>query len=143
MRGWLTLRTHAVGGVTMKANFGQYLRQLRLKANYGLRNFAIAIEMQPSNLCNIEYGRVAPPQDKETLKRIANTLGVEPGSKEWNILFDLAVKHKEGALPADVAGYASKTPGIPVLLRTIENKKLSREELQDLMDYINRHYGKS
>ncbi len=127
----------------MKLTFGEYLRRFRLKANYGLRSFATAIEMQPSNLCNIEYGRIAAPQDEETLKLIATTLGLEHGSKEWNTLFDLAVKHKEGALPADVARYGGKTPGIPVLLRTIENKKLSRKELQELADYVNRHYGKS
>ena len=127
----------------MKLTFGEYLRQLRLKANYGLRSFATAIEMQPSNLCNIEYGRTTPPQDKETLKLIATTLGLESGSKEWNTLFDLAVKHKHGALPADVAKYGGTTPGIPVLLRTIENKKLSKKELEDLTDYVNRRYSKS
>lgn len=127
----------------MKLTFGEYLRKLRLRVNYGLRSFATAIEMQPSNLCNIEYGRTAPPQDEETLKLMAETLGLDPGSGEWNTLFDLAVKHKEGSLPADVAGYARKTPGIPILLRTIENKKLSKKELQELTDYINWHYGKS
>lgn len=127
----------------MKLSFGEYLRQLRLKANYGLRSFATAVEMQPSNLCNIEYGRIVPPQDEETLKLIATTLGLEPGSKEWNTLFDLAVKHKKDTLPADVARYGGKTSGIPVLLRTIENKKLSKEELRELTDYVNRHYGKS
>lgn len=127
----------------MKLTFGEYLRQLRLKVNYGLRSFATAIEMQPSNLCNIEYGRTTPPQDKETLKLIATTLGLESGSKEWNTLFDLAVKHKHGALPADVAKYGGTTPGIPVLLRTIENKKLSKKELQDLTDYVNRRYSKA
>ncbi len=127
----------------MKSTFGEYLRQLRLKANYGLRSFATAIEMQPSNLCNIEYGRTTPPQDEETLKLIATTLGLEPASEEWNTLFDLAVKHKEGSLPPDVAGYAGKTPGIPVLLRTIDNKKLSKKELQELTNYVNRRYSKS
>ncbi|MCP4364305.1 MAG: helix-turn-helix transcriptional regulator [Planctomycetes bacterium] len=127
----------------MKLTFGEYLRQLRLKANYGLRSFATAIEMQPSNLCNIEYGRTAPPQGEETLKLIATTLGLEPGSKEWKKLFDLAVKHKDGALPADVVKYGGTTPGIPVLLRTIENKKLSKKELEELTDYVNRRYSKS
>lgn len=122
--------------------FGAYLKQQRLKAGYGLRSFAVAIGMQPSNLCNIEYGRVLPPQDSETLGEIAEVLGLERGSKEWKTLFDLAIRHKKGALPADVVAFTRKTPGIPILLRTIQNKRLTKKELLDLADYIQRHYGK-
>lgn len=123
-------------------SFGEYLRQWRLKAGYGLRSFAIAIGMQPSNLSNIEHGRLPPPQDIEVLKLIAETLGLLKGSDEYSLFFDLAVKHKEGALPPDVTSYAAKTPGIPVLFRTIENKKLSERELRELAEYIREKYTK-
>jgi transcriptional regulator with XRE-family HTH domain len=122
--------------------FGVYLRERRLKAGYGLRSFAEAIDMQPSNLSNIEHGRAAPPQDLVMLERIADTLGLPEGSGERTHLFDLAVAHKEGTLPADVARFAARTRGIPVLLRTIENKRLTREELTKLTDYINERFGK-
>ncbi|HWR20608.1 MAG TPA: helix-turn-helix domain-containing protein [Verrucomicrobiae bacterium] len=122
--------------------FGAYLRECRLKVGYGLRSFAEAIEMQPSNLSNIEHGRMTPPQDPTTLARIADTLGLPEGSKERTRLFDLAVAHKQPALPPDVAAFAARTPGIPVLLRTIENKRLTREELTILTDYINQHLRK-
>ena len=118
--------------------FGGYLRVCRLKAGYGLRVFAEAIEMQPSNLSNVEHGRITPPQDLEALTRIAETLGFQEGSRERERLFDLAVAAKRQKLPADVAAFAAKTPGIPVILRTLQNRRLSRKEIENLTRYINR-----
>ncbi|MCZ7626250.1 MAG: hypothetical protein M5R38_11025 [Candidatus Methylomirabilis sp.] len=76
------------------------------------------------------------------MANIADTLGLPEGSTERTRLFDLAVAHKQPALPPDVAAFAAKTPGIPVLLRTIENKRLNREDLAKLTDYINQRLGK-
>ncbi len=105
------------------STFGEYLRACRLEAGYGLRAFAEAIEMQPPNLSNIEHGRANPPQDKTTLTKIADSLGLRGGAR--HLLFDLAVAHKPGTLPADVADFAGKTPGVPVLLRTLADRRLS------------------
>ncbi|MBI2163810.1 MAG: helix-turn-helix domain-containing protein [candidate division NC10 bacterium] len=121
-----------------RETFGEYLRACRLKAGYGLRVFAEAIEMQPSNLSNVEHGRLPPPQDLGTLTRIAEALGFPEGSKERERLFDLAVAAKGQKLPADLAAFAAKTPGIPVILRTLQNRRLSRKEIEDLTQYINR-----
>ncbi len=125
-----------------KQTFGEYLRAARLKARLGLRTFAETAGFKPSNLCAIEYGRQAPPQKPETLARIADALGLAKDSQERRRLFDLAAKHRPGTLPPDVAAFAGHTPGIPVLLRTIENKRLSREELERLIEYVNSQLGK-
>lgn len=121
-----------------RETFGEYLRGCRLKAGYGLRVFAEAIEMQPSNLSNVEHGRSPPPQDLGTLTRIVEALGFPEESKERERLFDLAVAAKKQKLPADVAAFAARTPGIPVILRTLQNRRLSRREIEDLTRYINR-----
>lgn len=123
-----------------KESFGEYLRASRLKAGYGLRAFAEAIEMQPSNLSNVEHGRISPPQDLGTLTRLAEVLGFQEGSKERERLFDLAVSHKKSALPPDVAAFAAKTPGIPVILRTIQNRKLAKQEIDELTRFINQRF---
>jgi transcriptional regulator with XRE-family HTH domain len=115
-------------------SFGEFLRACRLRAGYGLRSFAEAIDMQPSNLSNIEHGRANPPQDREVLTRVADTLGLR--GSERHQFFDLAVKHKPGALPADVADYVGKNPGIPVLLRTIAGRRLTRKDLDALVDHV-------
>src|SRR3990172_9292724 len=120
--------------------FGEFLRESRLKAGFGLRAFAEVVEMQPSNLSNIEHGRIYPPQNSKILTRIADSLGFPKGSQERQRLFDLAVSHKKSALPSDVASFAAKTPGIPVLLRTIQNKSLGKEDIEKLTDFINEQY---
>jgi len=114
--------------------FGEFLRACRLRAGYGLRSFADAMDMRPSNLSNIEHGRANPPQDREALARMAETLGLR--GAERHQLFDLAVKHKPGILPADVAEYVGRTPGIPVLLRTLANRRLTRKDLDALVEHV-------
>ena len=118
-----------------RGTFGGFLRECRLKAGFGLRGFAEAAGLQPSNLSNMEHDRIAPPQDKAMLDELAGLLGLAEGSEERARFFDLAVAGK-ARLPADVAAFAARTPGIPVLLRTIENRGLSAEELRRLTDSI-------
>ena len=125
-----------------RETFGEYLRACRLKAGLGLRTFAEAADMKPSNVSAIEYGRQAPPQSEAVLRRVAAALGLPPASEERRRLADLAVKHKPGALPPDVAAFAGRTRGIPVLLRTIENKRLTKADLKRLAEYVDSHLGK-
>lgn len=120
-----------------KQTFGEFLRAQRLKAGFGLRTFAEAAGLQPSNLSSIEHGRIPPPQNRKTLARLADLLNLPEGSPERERLFDLAAEGK-GRAPADVAAFAARTPGVPALLRTIENRRLSRKEIQRLTDSVNR-----
>ncbi len=126
-----------------RQTFGEHLRACRLKAGLGLRTFAEAAGMKPSNVSAIEYGRQAPPQTEAVLRRMADALGLPPSSEERRRLADLAVKHKPGALPPDVSAFAGRTPGIPVLLRTIENKRLTKADLKRLTEYVDAHLGKA
>src|SRR4030042_3947928 len=103
-----------------KETFGQYLKQWRLAAGYGLRRFAALIEMKASNLCDVEHNRRAMPS--EYLEPVAEALGLAQGSKDWDKFFDLARKAEE--LPADVQRVARRR-FVPALLRTIDNVQLS------------------
>lgn len=129
--------------VGQRMTFGRFLRESRLTAGYGLRAFAIAIGMQPSNLSNMEHGRIAPPQELQKLEQMAEVLGFSKGSKQWQRLSDLAVQHKPTAIPPDVATFAARKSGIPTLLRTIENARLSKKDLADLSQYIKEHLKKA
>jgi len=120
--------------------FGAYLRQLRLKAGFGLRKFAQAAGFQPSNLSNLERGKLRPPQDPERLEEMADALGLVEGSPERRKLFDLAARAQKAPLPADVQPYARSHKLVPVLLRTAKDKKLSDDELRELVEHINKHY---
>ena len=112
-------------------NFGTYLKQLRLKAGFGLRRFANLIEMKASNLCDIEHNRRSMP--KEHLEPVAETLGLQKNSADWQRFFELARKSDE--LPADLHRIAQRRL-MPALLRTIDNVQLSDDQIRKLIDDI-------
>lgn len=112
-------------------NFGEYLKMLRLNAGYGLRKFASLIEMPASNLSAIEHGRRSMSKDKLFL--VADVLGLENGTEEWNRLFDLSTQTTQ--LPADVEQIAGRG-FIPALLRTIDNKQLTEADIKKLIEEI-------
>ena len=51
-------------------------------------------------------------------------------------MFDIAAQ-KSSDLPMDVLDYAAATKGIPVLLRSIKDSKMTKEELLELTDFFN------
>ena len=112
-------------------SFGSYLKELRLKSGFGLRRFANLIEMKASNLCDIEHNRRAMP--KEYMEPVAEALGLEKGTVGWEKFFELACKSDE--LPADVQSVARRR-FVPALLRTIDNVKLSDDDIKRLIDEI-------
>ena len=128
------LRTEGIGD-TME-EFGPFLRDLRSKANLGLRRFADLIDIKPSNLSDIENGRRHPPADPEKLREIAQALGLAEDSDEWRRLFDAA--RRRGDLPADIRHMADRKL-VPALLRTIDNLQLGDDEISRLITDIEAH----
>jgi transcriptional regulator with XRE-family HTH domain len=125
----------------MGAGFGQTLKRLRLGAGFGLRAFAEMIDMPPSNLSAIEHGRRAAPTEPDRLRELAEALGLSVGLVEWDEFFDAA--RKDGELPADVRHLAGRSL-VPALLRTIDNRQLSDDEISHLIEEIeSRHGGQS
>jgi len=122
-------------------NWGEFVRQRRLSAGYGLREFASLVGLQPSNYNHMEKGRMSPPQDKARLDQIAEVLGMEHGSEDYHELMDLAVAGKD-KLPADVAEFARRNELVPVLLRTLENRKPTRQEFRELVRRLNESLSK-
>jgi len=113
--------------------FGPFLRDLRLKANLGLRRFAELIDIKPSNLSDIETGRRHPPADSEKIREIAVALGLVEGSDEWRRLFDAA--RRRGDLPPDIRHMADRKL-VPALLRTIEDLQLGDDDISRLITDI-------
>lgn len=117
--------------------FGTYLKKIRLEKGYGLRKFAKAIGMLPSNLCHIETGRQGPPRSTEWIIEVLKVLGIKDGSEEWNKFFELQAKR--GEIPADVKEYLIQKNAldvVPLMARTIKNKKLTRKEIEKIIDRI-------
>ena len=120
-------------------SFGAYLRSLRLKAGYGLRKFAARVGYQPSNLSNLERGKLRPPRDPERLEELADALGLAEGSAERDKFFDLAREARDAPLPADLEGYARKRKAVAVLLRAARDKQLTDQDLEAVVEHINKH----
>ena len=123
-----------------RLSFGKYVRRLRLEKGFGLRAFAEAVGMKPSNLCRLETGRLAPPTSAERIQQIASALGLESESPEFSRLNDLAAKARPGAAAPDVVDYAASQRGVPLLLRTAKGKQLNEEEFRRLATYIEKHF---
>lgn len=117
--------------------FGTYLKKIRLEKGYGLRKFAKLINILPSNLCHIETGRQSPPRSTEWLKKVLKVLGIKEGGEEWNKFFELQTKR--GEIPADVKEYfiqKNALDAVPLMARTIKNKKLTRKQIEQIIDDI-------
>jgi transcriptional regulator with XRE-family HTH domain len=127
-------------GAKKPKTFGELLKKIRVEeAGIGLRAFANLINMKPSNLSNIERGRIPPPASRKAIDTICDALGLPKTDLRRDELFDLAAKAKN-RIPADVADAVKEQPGIPVLVRTVANKQLSEKKLRELAEYIKKFY---
>jgi len=127
-------------GLKSKQSFGALLKKIRIEeSGIGLRAFADLINMKPSNLSNIERGRIPPPAGRKAIDAICDALGLASADPRREELFDLAAIAKN-RIPADVADAVRAQPGIPVLVRTVANKQLSEEKLKELANYIRKFY---
>ena len=121
-------------------SFGTYLKELRLAKGYGLREFARIIDMQPSNLSNLERGKLSPPRRKEALEILADALELGETDPQRQKLFDLAIADTPDRIPADLVDYATEVRVLPLLLRTVAHKRLSETQLRKLAEEINALY---
>jgi transcriptional regulator with XRE-family HTH domain len=118
----------------MATHFGALLKKKRLEAGFGLRVFAEMVGVATTNLSSIEHGRRKPPADAAKLRELAEALGLTEGTEDWRKFFDLANRAAgSNELPADVR-HMARRPLVPALLRTIDSRGLTEEEMQKLID---------
>ena len=115
--------------------FGEFVKERRIARDITLRKFCQAIEWDASNWSKIERGLLSPPQDEEKLGRIAEVIGIERGSEEWQAMTDLA---RLGAqmLPDDIAADRRIVNALPLFFRTVRSDKPTAEELDKLIALI-------
>lgn len=112
------------------ASFGEFVKRKRLGLGIGLRRFAELIDEEPSNWSAVEHGRRSPPRSEDKLLGIADLLGL---AEERELLFDLARAGDE--VPADLKRFMKRRL-VPALLRTIDNRNLSDDEIRELMQEL-------
>lgn len=140
------VRIRVVGffGLRVMANqsvsAAEWLRDKRRAAGLGLREFALMIGESPANWCNFENGRRRAPQNEPKLRRIAQVLGIRENSEDWDRLFE--VVRRPNRPPADIEPYMQREL-VPTLLRTIGERRLDRDEMQQLIQYVQEAFNKT
>jgi transcriptional regulator with XRE-family HTH domain len=116
----------------MATTFGRYLKKRRLALALSLRECARRVTMQPSNYCNAEAG-VLPPPPPESLDRLAKALGLKKGTPDYETFYDLAARGRD-EIPADVERIVKENELIPAMLRTLEYRHVSKEQLRGIIE---------
>ncbi len=121
----------------MAKAFGELFKQLRIESGQTLRQFCVKHEYDPGNISKLERGLLSPPQSVEKLEQYARALGLGEASEQWQEFVDLGLACA-GQIPGDVLMDEELVPKLPLLLRTVSGKKLSREQLESLIETIRR-----
>jgi len=118
--------------------FGGFIKNRRLKMKMGLRVFASKIGEDPGNWCRVEKGHFSAPSDVKLLKKIAEVLKLTDSEREK--MFDIAARESRDRVPADIKHQLKENEIVPILFRTIDKKKLSKEKLKKLIERIKNEY---
>ena len=114
-------------------NFGEFVRDLRIKNGLTLRNFCRITNIDPSNRSKIERGILPSPRSKKVLQEIASVLNLSEESEDYNTLFELATI---GHIPLELLDNQRVFDKLPVFFRTLRGEKPNREELKKLVKLL-------
>lgn len=118
--------------------FGQFFRELRLRQGKTLRQFCLEHKFDAGNTSRLERDELQAPIAPEKLREYAEALGLKEGSEGWEQFFDLAAI-SAGRIPFDVRSDKEIVARLPLVFRTLRNKELDRDQLEQLIDLIRRH----
>ena len=116
-------------------NFGDFFKEIRMRKGISLREFCLKHDLDPGNISKLERTVLGPPQEMQKLKEYAKYLGIKEGSREWHTFVDLA-SAGAGKIPQDILTDKELVARLPVLFRTLRNKKLTKETLKELVDKL-------
>ena len=112
-------------------DFGTCLRAWRLEADLSQRELARRAELNFSYLSKIEAGLVPPPAE-DKVRALVAALG--RGEDDAEQLLELA---RQSRIPADVVKSALiRNPGVGALLRRIQDRRLTEQELAALLRVV-------
>lgn len=115
--------------------FGDFFKQMRIKKEMTLREFCLKYGLDPGNISKLERGVLGPPQDMEKLKDYSRYLDIKIGSDNWHTFVDLACA-EGGRIPEDILEDKELVQRLPVLFRTLRNKKVTKETLKKLAEKL-------
>jgi len=97
------------------------LRRQRIKAGFGLREFASRIDLSPTYISRVETGKIPPPTEKR-IRSMARLLGVPADD-----LYTAA-----GKLDPEIEAYIRRVKTLPGFLRAAKKAGLKADDFENL-----------
>jgi transcriptional regulator with XRE-family HTH domain len=118
-----------------KKTFGSFFKELRIRGKKTLRSFCSENGFDASNISKLERGIFPAPESSEKLEKYAKALGIKFGSEEWIEFLDLASCSRK-TISLESIENLEVVNRLPILFRTLENKNLTGEDLDRLIELI-------
>jgi len=115
--------------------FGRFFKKKRLELGKTLRQFCAENHLDPGNISKLERGLLPPPTSQEKLEHYARCLRIKEGSDEWYEFFDLA-RASAGRIPEEILSNERLLAKLPLVFRTLRGQKLTREQLNELVEKL-------
>jgi transcriptional regulator with XRE-family HTH domain len=115
-------------------SLGQTIRQLRLAADYKLREFATLVGLSAAYLSDIEHDRRNPTED--VLRNIAAVL-----AKRVEVTYE-TLRSLSARLETDLQRMVQQNPEVGQLLREVKQTgRPAREVIRELQEHLRRLEG--
>lgn len=115
--------------------FGGLISRLRQGSAVPLRRFCREHGFDAGNYSKMERGLRPAPRNEATRQRIAQALGLPPGSDQWRSFMDLA-DLSVGEVPKDLLLDREVMAKMPMMFRTLRGEKMTRQQADDLAALI-------
>ena len=115
--------------------FGEFFKELRLRKALTLRQYCQEYGHDPGNISRIERGQLPAPKAETLLRAYAESLGVNEGTDDWLKFLDLAAVSNQ-TYGISAIKQAELLNRLPLLFRTLDNKELTEERLNQLIEMI-------
>lgn len=110
--------------------FGKKLREIRLKYNYGLYEFAKSLKVKPSVLCNVEHGYIPLSESGVWIREIREMFGLKRRNED---IIELHKLYNESFIMQKMPENITLSDACAVN----SNEYLPEEDLIDIDTYIN------
>lgn len=117
--------------------FGEFFRLKRISLGLTLRTFCERYGYDPGNISRLERNILPPTLNDKKLVEYAMALKIKKGTKEWLLFRDLAHIAK-GQIPQDIMNQPNSDRYLPLLFRTARGKKITKKELERLIELLNK-----
>lgn len=104
-----------------------------------LRAYCVENGEDPAYISRLERGMISPPKDNGVLERLAQSLGLKPGTEEWDKFHSLAYV-AAGRIPPRVMEDKELVKHLPLFFRTITGERFPDEKLDEFIAYVREKY---